>query len=661
MKNYHLSDIEHYGEMNANGTILLYDQTWQLLYHNEVWKKEWRHVETTLLPHLQNAYLNHQTYVSYHCKNQLNYALIQYQSCCVEEQSCILLSIQSIQVNDVITQLVNDRNAINRERNDRMPCGLFSFSLTKENKLLFKHANAFCYHMLGYEKQETTEGIFFSTQVMSEEDYEQLIEKIKRVLKQKETGFAFEYRAKHRDGTQRWLLARFALDVVADHMLGNLIDITKQKEMIEQLQISEEIKRIALRQGNLMILCYDIASKTLYLTDEGRSCEHTHCNILNYPEYAITNEIVSLDTREEFLEFYEKMHQGIPKGEALVQLRSQKNQNFCWIKAQYTLLFGEDNEPKTAIISYEDHSDVHEKELAYHAWKQNFADKKASSFAYYEYDLTNDIFEHIEGTTNEALPCGERYSFSAVAEYAATHFVYPKDREAYLRIFSRAYLLCQYEKGNYAIYHRHRRMDEQQRVFWAQSEIQLVLDPYTAAVKASVLLYNIDDEVKQEQKLRRSSERDFLTGVYNRETFLNIIQEVTQHKDHPKMLILLDLDHFKELNDSLGHQYGDMVLREMASRMNRYCKKQEQCSRIGGDEFMLLLEQSAYQSRLAELNRLLQAEFAEHKITASIGVAMFPQDGDTFDTLYTKADHAMYEAKRNGRNQYAFYQKHGEQ
>ena len=154
---------------------------------------------------------------------------------------------------------------------------------------------------------------------------------------------------------------------------------------------------------------------------------------------------------------------------------------------------------------------------------------------------------------------------------------------------------------------------------------------------------------------------DLLTGLPNRFLFMDRFEQaVQQHirNGNSFALLLLDLDHFKEINDQYGHEVGDAVLVESARRMTGEIRACDTVARHGGDEFVVLLANTLDSNdALAVAEKLRHAiaqplESADRRlsITPSIGVAMYPADGKTLDDLRRAADEAMYEAKKNGRN-----------
>jgi len=168
-----------------------------------------------------------------------------------------------------------------------------------------------------------------------------------------------------------------------------------------------------------------------------------------------------------------------------------------------------------------------------------------------------------------------------------------------------------------------------------------------------------------EAQIRALAHFDPLTGLANR-TLLkdrvdhDLSQAKRQHQ--PLTLMFLDLDHFKNINDSLGHHIGDLLLVEVGRRISAVVREQDTVARLGGDEFVAVLPGTGAQEATHIARRLLerisqpyQLEQHELTITPSIGMALYPEDGADYQTLYRCADTAMYRAKQEGRNGYSFF------
>jgi diguanylate cyclase (GGDEF)-like protein len=136
----------------------------------------------------------------------------------------------------------------------------------------------------------------------------------------------------------------------------------------------------------------------------------------------------------------------------------------------------------------------------------------------------------------------------------------------------------------------------------------------------------------------------------------------SRRTDATTAVLMLDLDRFKEVNDSLGHQAGDQLLKEVAQRLTGCVRESDTVSRLGGDEFVVLLAETAgpgdaeiaARKILAALGRPFLLQGHEARIGVSIGVSVFPEDGADADSLLRTADEAMYRVKRAGRNNFAF-------
>ena len=176
---------------------------------------------------------------------------------------------------------------------------------------------------------------------------------------------------------------------------------------------------------------------------------------------------------------------------------------------------------------------------------------------------------------------------------------------------------------------------------------------------------DISQRKEAEEQIRRLAYFDVLTGLPNRSLLTDRLEQaITQaHRDHHQLgLLFLDLDRFKNINDSLGHQLGDRMLLEVAKRLKSLVREEDTVSRLGGDEFILLLlgvdaEGAAHAAD--KITRSMAEPFMfdgnELTITPSIGIAMYPDDGLGMESLLQCADSAMYQAKQGGRNTYRFF------
>jgi diguanylate cyclase (GGDEF)-like protein len=173
---------------------------------------------------------------------------------------------------------------------------------------------------------------------------------------------------------------------------------------------------------------------------------------------------------------------------------------------------------------------------------------------------------------------------------------------------------------------------------------------------------------RTETRIQRLAMEDALTGLPNRVEFRDrLLRDLASaHASRPAALMLLDLDHFKDVNDTLGHPIGDQLLIAVAARLKTCLREDEPPARLGGDEFALILSSLRHPEDAAGIarkviNNLAQPfliEGHEVRLGASVGVALCPLDGSDADELLRKADLALYRAKEQGRNAYEFYAAH---
>jgi len=172
------------------------------------------------------------------------------------------------------------------------------------------------------------------------------------------------------------------------------------------------------------------------------------------------------------------------------------------------------------------------------------------------------------------------------------------------------------------------------------------------------------DEFREE--LYFTATHDVLTGLPNRRLLMDHLEQAIQRCKRNRRfgaLFFIDLDNFKQVNDTLGHNAGDMVLIECAKRIRSAIRKSDIFGRLGGDEFLLIVEEVKSSDNLLHLadkiNKVISEPFyiedLKYNISASIGIAIFPNDSDDKEELLEYADMAMYQAKEKGKNRYQFY------
>ena len=196
--------------------------------------------------------------------------------------------------------------------------------------------------------------------------------------------------------------------------------------------------------------------------------------------------------------------------------------------------------------------------------------------------------------------------------------------------------------------------------------MSVVKDKHGKIIQYISIFSDITEKKHAEEYIRHLAQYDPLTNLPNRALFHDRMQHATSIANRSKnkvALMFIDLDHFKNINDTLGHQEGDRLLQIIAERLSGCVRSQDTVARLGGDEFTVILENLKHAENAAIVAEKILKSLTDpivigtHEIIsgASIGISIFPEDGNNTEAIIKNADIAMYKAKQEGRNQYQFY------
>ena len=206
--------------------------------------------------------------------------------------------------------------------------------------------------------------------------------------------------------------------------------------------------------------------------------------------------------------------------------------------------------------------------------------------------------------------------------------------------------------------------DSHGREFWVLVSAQPMR--YAGAASLLVAIADIDDRKRMQDDMRRKAMHDQLTGLPNRAMFMEALERAVakaKRRATRFSVLFIDLDRFKEVNDTMGHHAGDELLKSVSERLQAAVRQSDLVARLGGDEFVVLVEEHrgpeevmvVAQKVMTMLVRPVLIDWREVQVSGSIGIASFPEDGADLDTLVRHADKAMYQAKERGRNNFQFY------
>jgi len=283
---------------------------------------------------------------------------------------------------------------------------------------------------------------------------------------------------------------------------------------------------------------------------------------------------------------------------------------------------------------------------------------EAADLYYWEWDAASGHMQFGHGPGSAiGVPGGARMPWRDYVSY-----VHAEDRERFLAAGSAAF-----EQGEpFAV--EYRVEGEGGRVRWFSARGKPLADAGGRVYRMIGVSQDITERKRQDEEARFLAYHDTLTGLPNRRLLDDRLAQavfLAQRRDSRIAVMLVDLDQFKQVNDSLGHRAGDAVLREVGHRLAGCVRKADTLARHGGDEFVIVIPdlqiEADCQVVAEKVLRALEAPFRvdgrEFRIGASIGISLFPADAGDGEALLRNADVAMYRAKQLGRSNYLFYRR----
>lgn len=242
-------------------------------------------------------------------------------------------------------------------------------------------------------------------------------------------------------------------------------------------------------------------------------------------------------------------------------------------------------------------------------------------------------------------------------------------RQGYLDTFCSQNVLRAFQEGKDHLEYSFMISNDGENYYWMRIIAQIFSWAEDNSVRMLVYRQNIDEEKRRELFMSEQMQKDSLTGLYNKAATQDHIREMMARRPGGKFaFFILDIDNFKGANDQLGHAAGDAVLVKFAQTLRAQFRESDVVGRIGGDEFVAFMPVPDHQVTVEKARTLNAAQYSEFKseagtwrISTSIGVALAPDAGTDFETLYKRADIALYQTKERGKNGFTIYESSREQ
>ena len=199
------------------------------------------------------------------------------------------------------------------------------------------------------------------------------------------------------------------------------------------------------------------------------------------------------------------------------------------------------------------------------------------------------------------------------------------------------------------------------RMQWLEITTHIFKEQYSENMYALLYLKNVDAQKRKELEQETAATRDALTGVFNRAVFkYHVEMHMSENEElEDSTLLLLDIDNFKQINDTYGHAEGDHVIKQLSNALMKTFRRKDLLGRFGGDEFMVFLKNVTNREVINRRIEEFCAEFkknSEYQCTCSIGIATAKKENFSYEEVLKKADDALYRSKKDGKNRYTYYE-----
>lgn len=287
--------------------------------------------------------------------------------------------------------------------------------------------------------------------------------------------------------------------------------------------------------------------------------------------------------------------------------------------------------------------------------------KDTYAVCYIDVDDWRIISQRRQNITGETIQLAQ--TVEEVCNYAVESIIDKESRaEEFYSHFTSENLHEIYSDGRRMLTFKYERKFSDDIIRWVRNEVNFITDVDSGHLCIMLSAKDINSIKQEEQRILEGAQLDSMTKLLNHETSMECINKILyEENDKQHALFMLDIDNFKSLNDTLGHQAGDKFLIDFANELKNRFRETDIVGRIGGDEFFALMknifDRGQIERRAMDILEIIKKtaqQFPEVKLGGSIGISLYPKDGTNLDVLYTKADEALYESKRNGKNQYKF-------
>jgi diguanylate cyclase (GGDEF)-like protein/PAS domain S-box-containing protein len=516
----------------------------------------------------------------------------------------------------------------------------------------FRYVNPLFLELTGYSEPELLGK--YSLDLVHTEDRETVRKKAIDSLKGG-SSLPYEYRFVKKNGEIIWVLEKVTSTEYKGKRatVGSFLDVTELKQAEEALAESQARYRSIVETGGAGVLTGDLNGNITFVNE-------SFCKILGYSQEELTGKPFAVFIHPDDIALVlERFADGLGHPEVEYQLEFRaihKDGHTVWIYPSVSPVFHKNTLTAGMAIVF----DITERKKLEEALKTS--EERYRTILeeiqdnYFETDLAgNFIF------VNDAMCRTLGYSKEELIGMNYQVFAAKEDAEVVYRDFNRVFRTGETMKGL-----SYKFIQKNGTVGFGELSVSATKDETGNVIAFRGIARDVTERKRLERELNDIATHDFLTGLPNRlllQDRLNVALAGARRNRTKLAVMMLDLDRFKVVNDTFGHSLGDKVLRVAGERLVALVRKSDTVARVGGDEFLVLLPKIARVEDSIRVARKILEAFRKPfvinsfkvRITNSVGIAIYPEDGEDSDTLLRNADIAMYWVKEQGRDNYASY------
>ncbi|NLN81735.1 MAG: diguanylate cyclase [Clostridiales bacterium] len=531
------------------------------------------------------------------------------------------------------------------------------------------YISAECLDMLGYTEAEWIESFGRTSPAFLTADDRYAVQSAVRRQLEICGKVHYAYRIYKKNGSLSWVLLQGCLQVQTDgveRFCGSLLYVCDFKTTINLAPVSEAYYRIVLERLGYILFDYDIETNRIYFSKTASEKYGIPTSIECDPEILVQKGLLNPSSAKRFTRAIEDVKNGKPVTHMIIQL-SGKNRNYFWCDVMVSTLYEDGMRISHALGIIRNITRQREKERRLlRECRYHQAVLKSAKYIY-KINVTKDIILKGHEDWQKRFGLTPSPSYTDMLSLVTAKWLHPDDSERLRDGLSRTSLIACFENGQTCVSLECRRAELGKPFMWIKCTSNLLRDPDSGDIMSLCTIKSIENRKKREVEMQYLAERDSLSKLYNHratKSHITAFLETGEGLSGQHAMLIMDIDDFKKINDTHGHLYGDNLLAKISDTVQTLFRSTDILGRVGGDEFVFFFKNISAPDmatgKAVEVNRVIQNLYSQYddglSVTVSIGIALYPSHGVTYDELYANADKALYKAKKDGKDTVALFE-----